>query len=114
LSYGTQMKLTISRYYTPSGRGIQALDYWHKDEHGNPLRTKAKDYNAYTTANGRTVYDGGGIDPDIKLESSEISGITQALLDQNIILDFSADYYSQHQLEDWKTFALTAADFKNF
>lgn len=114
LSYGTQMKLTISRYYTPSGRGIQALDYWHKDENGNPLRTEAKDYNAFTTANGRTVYDGGGINPDIKLESSEISGITQALLDQNIILDFSTDYYNQHKLEDWKTFELTTADFKAF
>lgn len=114
LSYGTQMKLTISRYYTPSGRGIQALDYWHRDGEGNPVRVKEKDYNAFTTTNGRTVYDGGGINPDIVLKSSEVSGITQALLNQNIIFDFATDYYYQNKLDDWEDFTLTDADFEAF
>ena len=61
LTYGTQMKITISRYYTPSGRCIQALDYWNRDENGKATRTKQENYNAFKTKKGRTVYDGGGV-----------------------------------------------------
>lgn len=57
LTYGTQLKVTISRYYTPSGRCIQALDYWNRDENGDPIRLKPKEYNAFKTKGGRTVYD---------------------------------------------------------
>lgn len=73
LSYGTQLKITISRYYTPSGRCIQALDYWNRDQDGKATKTKVEDYNEFSTRNGRKVYDGGGILPDIKLETSEYS-----------------------------------------
>ena len=68
LSYGTQVKVTISRYYTPSGRCIQALNYSKKDKNGKATRTDEKNYNAFKTKNGRTVYDGGGILPDVELE----------------------------------------------
>jgi len=114
LKYGSQMKLTISRYYTPSGRCIQALDYGHRDEDGNPLRAKIKDYKAFKTKNGRTVYDAGGVIPDIQLESSDISGITQALINENIIFDFATEYYYQNQLKDVKSFKFSDSDFKDF
>lgn len=114
LKYGTQMKLTISRYYTPSGRCIQALDYWHRDKDGKPVRAKTKDYNEFTTRGGRKVYDAGGIFPDIKMKESEISGITQALLDKNAIFDYATQYYYAHDLNDPGNFKLSSSDFKAF
>lgn len=114
LKYGSQMKLTISRYFTPSGRCIQALDYGHRDADGNPIRAKAEDYKAFKTKTGRTVYDAGGVIPDVKLESSEISGFTQALLNENMIFDFATEYYYSHNLKDANQFKITDSDFNNF
>jgi carboxyl-terminal processing protease len=114
LTYGTQLKVTISRYYTPSGRSIQALDYWHRDENGDPVRKDAKEYNAFKTKGGRTVYDGGGILPDIELKSAVYSPITTALLKDNAIFDYATKYYYSHQLSDWQNFKFTEADFQDF
>ncbi|WP_026451851.1 S41 family peptidase [Aequorivita capsosiphonis] len=114
LTYGTQLKVTISRYYTPSGRSIQALDYWHRDENGDPIRKDAKEYNAYKTKGGRTVYDGGGILPDVQLESAVYSPITTALLKDNAIFDYATKYYYSHQMTDWKNFNFGENDFQNF
>ena len=80
LTYGTQLKVTISRYYTPSGRCIQALDYWNRDEDGNAVRTKSAEYNEFKTKAGRSVFDGGGVLPDVQLETSKFSGVTSALV----------------------------------
>ncbi len=99
LAYGTQLKITISRYYTPSGRCIQALDYRHRDEEGQAIRRNSSDYNQFTTRNGRKVFDGGGILPDIQLESSEFADITQSLLYQDAIFDYATKYYYSHQLK---------------
>lgn len=114
LAYGTQLKVTISRYYTPSGRCIQALDYRRRDEDGKAVRTKVQDYNEFTTRNGRKVYDGGGILPDIKLETSEFSDITQALLLQDAIFDYATKYYYSHELSMPEDFSFTDADFEDF
>ncbi|WP_194851579.1 S41 family peptidase [Nonlabens antarcticus] len=115
LSYGTQVKITISRYYTPSGRSIQALDYWNRDTDGNAVRTKKEDYKAYKTVNsGRTVYDGGGVDPDIKLPSAAYSPITTSLLRENAIFDYATDFYYSHQYSDLDKIQLTDADFNAF
>lgn len=114
LTYGTQLKVTISRYYTPSGRCIQALDYWHRDENGDPVRKDAKEYNAFKTKGGRTVYDGGGILPDVELKSAVFSPITTALLKDNAIFDYATKYYYSHQMTDWKNFTFTEADFQDF
>jgi carboxyl-terminal processing protease len=114
LTYGTQLKVTISRYYTPSGRCIQALDYWHRDENGDPVRKDAKEYNAFKTKGGRTVYDGGGILPDVQLESAVFSPITTALLKDNAIFDYATKYYYSHQMTDWKNFKFGEADFQDF
>ncbi len=114
LTYGTQLKITISRYYTPSGRCIQALDYWNRDENGDPVRAEPDEYNAFKTRGGRTVYDGGGILPDIVLESSKYSPITTALLRDNAIFNFATDYYYKKKLDSWSNFEFTDADFEAF
>jgi len=114
LTYGTQLKVTISRYYTPSGRSIQALDYWNRDENGDPVRKDAKEYNAYKTKGGRTVYDGGGVLPDVEMKTAVFSPVTTALLKDNAIFDYATNYYYNHQMTDWKGFKFTDADFNDF
>ena len=114
LVYGTQMKITISRYYTPSGRCIQALDYWHRDESGKATRVKKENYNAFKTKGGRTVYDGGGIQPDVEMESSIYSAITKAILDENLVFDFATQYYYSHKVNDLASFNFSDADFSDF
>ncbi len=114
LTYGTQLKVTISRYYTPSGRCIQALDYRQRDEEGNAVRFSSEDYNEFKTRNGRKVYDAGGISPDIKLETSKYSSVTNALLHQNAIFDYATKYYYSHDLEKPEDFQFTQSDFLDF
>jgi len=114
LAYGTQLKITISRYYTPSGRCIQALDYRTRNEEGKAVRTQVSDYNEFTTRNGRKVYDGGGILPDVQLETSEFSDITQSLLLQDAIFDYATQYYYSHELKNPTDFSFTDSDFQNF
>ncbi len=114
LTYGTQLKVTISRYYTPSGRCIQALDYTRRDAEGNAVRLTSKDYNEFKTRNGRKVYDGGGISPDIKMETSEFSDITNAILQENAIFDYATNYYYQHELKTPESFEFTDQDYADF
>ncbi len=114
LTYGTQLKVTISRYYTPSGRCIQALDYWNRDENGDPVRLDPKNYNAFKTKGGRTVYDGGGILPDVEMKSAEFSPITTALLKDDAIFDYATEYYYSHSLADWENFQMGEAEFNQF
>ena len=114
LTYGTQLKVTISRYYTPSGRCIQALDYWNRDENGDPVRKKPKEYSSFKTKKGRVVYDGGGILPDIELETAVFSPITTALLKDDAIFDYATSYYYENNMTQWSGFSLTDVDFENF
>ena len=114
LTYGSQLKVTISRYYTPSGRCIQALDYWNRDENGDPIRLDPKKYNAFKTKGGRTVYDGGGILPDIEIESAKFSPITTALLKENAIFNYATQYRYDNNIERWEDFSFTDKDFQGF
>lgn len=114
LTYGTSVKITISRYYTPSGRCIQALDYWNRDEEGNAVRTNVKDYNTFKTKNGRSVTDGGGVLPDIEVASAKLSPVTTALLKDNAIFEYATDYYYKHQYSDLTEFIWSDADFNDF
>jgi carboxyl-terminal processing protease len=114
LIYGTQMKITISRYYTPSGRCIQALDYWNRDENGKATRVKKENYSAFKTKKGRTVYDGGGIQPDLELVESVYSPITNAILNDNLIFNYATEYYYKNSVTDLKSFKLSDNDFNNF
>jgi len=114
LTYGTQVKVTISRYYTPSGRGIQALDYTHKDADGKAIRIDQKNYNAFKTRNGRTVYDGGGILPDVQLDESKQSAIADALERKDGIFNYATNYYYKNPALGSKIPAMTDADFEAF
>ncbi len=114
LTYGTQLKITISRYYTPSGRCIQALDYWNRDKNNNAVRIDEQDFKAFKTKNGRTVYDGGGIQPDIELETSKFSKITTALLKSDAIFEYGTKYYYAHQLTNASDFTFTDSDYEDF
>jgi len=110
MSYGTSAKITISRYYTPSGRCIQALKY--KD--GESIRNTSEAYNEFTTKNGRKVFDGGGIMPDIQIETSKVEGVTEALLEQFLIFDFATQYFYDNKVESIEQFELSDKDFKKF
>jgi carboxyl-terminal processing protease len=113
LTYGTQVKVTISRYYTPSGRCIQALDYSKKDGNGKVLKTDAKDFNAFKTRKGRVVYDGGGIQPDLALEETQLSPIVEALQKNDALFKFATKWYFKNP--DLKSYPkLTATDFAAF
>ena len=114
LVYGTQIKITISRYYTPSGRCIQALDYWNRDERGKATLVKKENYNAFKTKRGRTVFDGGGVQPDLEVDITKLSPITSAIVNENLIFDFATKYYYSHQVTDLNSFALKDADFNDF
>ena len=114
LLYGTQVKVTISRYFTPAGRCIQALDYWHKDKDGKAVRTAASNYNAFKTKKGRTVYDGGGIQPDVEIAESKTSDIANAVVKNDGIFNFVTNYYYQNPTLGDKIPTITDADFTNF
>lgn len=114
LTYGTQVKVTISRYYTPSGRCIQALDYAHKDKDGKATRKESANYTAFKTRNGRTVYDGGGILPDIEIEETKLSNIAQALQKNDGIFDYVTSYYYKNPTLGDKIPTITDADYADF
>lgn len=112
LTYGTQLKVTISRYYTPSGRCIQSLDYWHRDEEGNAV--KMTTFNDFTTRNGRKVQDGGGVLPDIEITSVKANNLTTALLNNHVIFDYATQYYYKNQMQDLGNFQFSESDYQAF
>ncbi|PKH66805.1 peptidase S41 [Flavobacterium sp. ALD4] len=114
LMYNTQLKVTISRYYTPSGRCIQALDYAHKDKNGAAIRTDEKNYNSFKTRKGRSVYDGGGVLPDIQLEETKTSSIANALLKNDGIFNYATAYYYENPNLGEQIPPFTNADYLNF
>ncbi len=112
LTYGTQLKVTISRYYTASGRCIQSLDYWNRDDEGKAVRnTQFKDF---TTRNGRKVQDGGGVLPDIEIAATKTNDLTKALLQNNVIFDYATNYHYGNTLGSIDNFEFTNSDFNNF
>ncbi|MGB1308058.1 MAG: S41 family peptidase [Oceanihabitans sp.] len=114
LTYGTQLKVTISRYYTPSGRCIQALDYWNRDDKGNAVRTKKQNYNAFKTKNGRKVFDGGGVFPDEDIAAIKNSAITKAIIKDFLIFNFATEYYYKNKIDNIQEFEFTNSDFEAF
>jgi carboxyl-terminal processing protease len=114
MTYGTQVKVTISRYYTPAGRCIQALDYWHKDADGKAVRTDASKYNAFKTKKGRTVYDGGGIQPDVELTETKTSAIAEVLQKNDAIFNYVTHYFYKNPNLGTTIPNFTDADFADF
>ena len=115
LTYGTQLKVTISKYYTPSGRCIQELDYANRDKNGKVPKFSDKGINEFKTANGRTVYDGGGVLPDVVIKTSKETESTKKLLRSRAIFNFSTNYYYQNpQIESEVDFEFKDSDFEKF
>ena len=119
LTYGTQLKLTISKYYTPSGRCIQELDYANRDDKtGVVPKFSDGGVNEFKTENGRKVYDGGGVMPDVKLELSEKNETTKSLIGSRSIFNFTNKYVNENSskpaLDDIKVNDAVFKDFVEF
>jgi len=114
LVYGTQLKLTISKYYTPSGRNIQELDY--TDRVGDSIpKFSDNERPKFKTKKGRIVLGGGGILPDIVVKNRNSTQITKALLKGDAIFNFANQYFYQHQkINSVKNFSLKESDIQNF
>lgn len=96
LSYNTHLKLTTAKYYIPSGRCIQALDYSHRNDDGSVGHIPDSLISEFRTKNGRIVYDGGGIKPDVNVDYSKPAYITYSLYAKNLIFDFATLYAIQN------------------
>lgn len=112
LVYGTQLKVTISRYYTPSGRCIQSLDYRNRDAEGKAVRNIR--FKEFTTKKGRTVWDGGGILPDVEIAALQSNALLDTLRARNLIFDFATSFYYQHTFTTLDAFVFSDVDFDNF
>jgi len=112
LTYGTQLKVTISRYYTPSGRCIQSLDYWNRDDEGNAVRNS--NYREFKTKNGRIVTDGGGVVPDIAVRELGSNDLITALQQNQLIFDYATAYSYNNNYADISEFELPAETLKDF
>ena len=97
MPYNSQMKVTVSKYYIPSGRCIQAIDYSHRDEQGHAVKVPDSLKTAFKTVGGRTVYDGFGIEPDVEVEPEYMSNIAIALAQKFLIFDYATQYYRSHK-----------------
>ena len=97
LSYNAKLKITTAKYYIPSGRCIQALDYSHRNEDGSVGHIPDSLISEFSTKNGRTVYDGGGIVPDIKIEKEDISNLSISLIRQYMIFDFATVFRANNE-----------------
>ena len=115
LAYGTQMKITISKYYTPSGRCIQELDYANRKEDGTVPKFYDEGRTEYKTENGRIVYGGGGILPDIEIEKPSTTATTKTLLNSNAFFNYATVYfYKNKSIPEPSKFNLGESDYNAF
>jgi carboxyl-terminal processing protease len=115
LSYNSQIKITTAKYYTPTGRCIQVLDYSHRREDGSVESIPDSLKKEFKTSKGRTVFDGGGIDPDLIVKGSEPAAITQTLYVTGYLFDYATIYTSKHPtLPPAKEFSLTDLEYQEF
>lgn len=115
LGYNAYLKVTTAKYYIPSGRCIQSVDYAHRNEDGSVGTVPDSLIKEYTTVAGRKVYDGGGIMPDVRLNPNYTSGFTMSLYAQGYIEDFANDYYKRHREGvDVDTFHLSDEEYGQF
>lgn len=115
LSYNAQLKITVAKYYTPSGRCIQAIDYSKKNEDGDATKIPDSLRNSFKTKNGRTVYDGGGITPDIEVTKKNLHPIVSSLLSKNLIFDYASLYVSKNKtIKPARLFEISDAEYNDF
>lgn len=115
LSYNAKLKVTTAKYYTPSGRCIQALDYSHRNDDGSVGHVPDSLITEFKTLNGRKVFDGGGVNPDIEVDNEILSNISIKLIRQFKIFDFSTKFRSENQsIPSAAEFQISDELFKEF
>ncbi len=115
LGYNARLKLTTARYYTPSGRCIQAIDYSNRNADGSVAEIPDSLKRTYTTAGGRKVKSGGGVEPDVKVEDEQVSKLSVVLYTKNYFFDYATKYAKEHpSIPQPSRFSLSDGDFNNF
>lgn len=115
LSYGAELKVTVAKYYIPSGRCIQALDYAHRNADGSVSKFADSLRTEFKTKGGRKVLDGNGIDPDLSTEDEYLSAITSSLIQNGLVFEYASRYRGEHpNTPDFKTFKISDSDYAKF
>ncbi|MEY4603477.1 MAG: hypothetical protein RIT43_769 [Bacteroidota bacterium] len=115
LKYGSKVKLTIAKYYTPSGRCVQRLEYYDKKEGERPKEVADSLIKIFKTVNGRDVIDGRGIEPDVKIDEKELSRLTATIFANNLIFNFATEYYRLHPtISEAGKFSLSPTEYESF
>lgn len=115
LDYGSKIKLTIAKYYTPSGRCVQRLEYYDKAEGDRPEEIPDSLIKIFHTTNGRDVIDGRGIEPDLKIEDDDLSRLTATLFRNDIFFNYATEYYFAHsEIAPAEKFRLSSEEYNAF
>ncbi len=115
LPYNSLVKITIAKYYIPSGRCVQALDYTHRKKDGSVVKIADSLMHEFKTKAGRLVYDGGGVYPDVSVEQERFANITQTLVSKLFIFDYATLYRNtHHNIGDPRLFHLTDVEYNDF
>ena len=115
LPYNSQLKVTVAKYYIPSGRCIQALDYSNRNEDGSVGKVPDSLISTFKTRNGREVKDGGGINPDIVIKNDDVSDISISLMNKRLIFDFATNFrYKNDSINKLENFKITDEIYNNF
>lgn len=115
LPYNSLIKITVAKYYTPSGRCIQALDYTHRHDDGSVDKLADSLLSAFKTKAGRAVYNGSGIYPDFYIKPVDFHDITQALVTKYLIFDYATEFANKHQsIAPADKFVLSDAEYQDF
>ncbi len=115
LKYGSKIKITIAKYYTPSGRCVQRLEYYDKENNAKVKEIPDSLLKSFQTKNGRKVIDGRGIEPDIKVESPDLSRLTAVLITSNSLFNYATDYVLAHPtIAKAEDFHLSDEEFQDF
>lgn len=115
LPYGSELKVTTAKYYTPSGRCVQAIDYSRRNEDGSVGHIPDSLTHEFTTAHGRTVRDGGGVTPDVELDREKYSRLTYSLVLNGIAEQYALEFVRKHEsIPEVQDFHLSDEDFEDF
>ena len=115
LTYNSQLKVTTAKYYIPSGRCIQAIDYSHRNEDGSVGKVPDSLKIKFLTKRGRPVYDGGGIDPDVEVDKGHLAPISVSLLAKGLIFDYATEFHSRNnEIPKVSEFNISDQDYAKF
>ncbi|MES2378914.1 MAG: S41 family peptidase [Bacteroidota bacterium] len=115
LPYNSLVKITIAKYYVPSGRCIQEIDYTHRKDDGTLTKVADSLMHEFKTKNGRSVYDGSGIYPDIFIKPETFANVTQALIGKLLLFDYATKYRASHtKIDEARNFKLTDVEYDDF